>query len=265
MDCEEVRERLPDFLAGEIDRTARAAVEAHLAGCAECSGAVEMWAKLEALPDEQPSPASRARFDAMLAAYREAAEHAERSRRPFSFGGWLESWWPYRPAFQFGIAVACLIAGASAGHLLTSRGGGSQELARLREEVQDTRQLVAVSLLQQQSASERLRGVDFSNRVAQPDQEVLSALLSAVRYDNSVDVRLAAVDALRRYASEPQVRQGLLKALGGSQSPLVQISLIDLMVETRDRQAVGLLQQLKEDKAANEAVRQRASWGLQHF
>lgn len=264
MDCEEVRERLPDFLAGEIGPTARAAVEAHLAGCAECSGAVEMWAKLGALPDEQPSPMLRARFDAMLAAYREGTEQAERSRRRFSFGGWLESWWPYRPAFQFGIAVVCLIAGAAAGHLLTGRGEG-EDLARLREEVRNTRQLVAVSLMQQQSASERLRGVDWSYRVAQPDQEVLSALLGAVRYDSSVDVRLAAVDALRRYSNEPQVRQGLLQAMGGSQSPLVQIALIDWMVETRDRQAVGVLRQLKDDKAVNEDVRKRADWGLQHF
>jgi anti-sigma factor RsiW len=262
MDCDEVRERLPDFLAGEVDRTARAAVEAHLAACAECSGAVEMWAKLGALPDEQPSPALRARFEAMLAAYREGVEQTQRRR--FSFGGWLESWWPRRPAFQFGIAVVCLIAGGVAGRSLTSRGDGA-DLARLREEVQNTRQLVAVSLMQQQSASERLRGVNWSYRVAQPDQEVLSALLGAVRYDPSVDVRLAAVDALRRYTSEPQVRQGLLEALGGSQSPLVQIALIDLMVETRDRQTVDALRRLKDDKAVNEAVRQRADWGLQHF
>ena len=265
MNCEEVRELLPDFLAGNVEGTERAAIETHLGGCAECNAAVEMWATLGALPEEQPSPALRARFEAMVAAYGEGVRQAERPRRRRSLSGWLESWWPYHPAFQFGIAVACLIAGAAGGHLLTARGGGSQELARLREEVRNTRQLVAVSLLQQQSASERLRGVDWSYRVTQPDQQVLAALLETVRYDTSVDVRLAAVDALWRYAGEPLVRSGLLEALGGAQSPLVQIALIDLMVETRDRQSIGALRRLKADQAVNEAVRERAEWGLQHF
>jgi hypothetical protein len=107
--------------------------------------------------------------------------------------------------------------------------------------------------------------VDWSYRVTQPDQQVLAALLETVRYDTSVDVRLAAVDALRRYAGEPLVRSGLLEALGGAQSPLVQIALIDLMVETRDRQSIGALRRLKADQAVNEAVRERAEWGLQQF
>jgi len=251
MNCEEARERLPDFLAGSVEGTERAAIEAHLGGCAECNAAVEMWARLGALPEEQPSPALRARFDAMVAAYGKGARQA----------GWLESWWPYRPAYQFGIAVVCLIAGAAAGNLLT----GSRELAQLRAEVRTTRQLVAVSLLQQQSASERLRGVGWSYRLAQPEPQVLAALIETVRYDTSVDVRLAAVDALRRYAVEPRVRSGLLEALGGTQSPLAQIALIDLMVETRDRESIGALKRLKADQAVNEAVRERADWGLQHF
>lgn len=265
MNCEEVRERLPDFLAGSLEGTEREAIQAHLGGCAGCNQAVEMWATLGALPEDQPSPALQARFEAMLEAYREGLEQAERPRQRRSFSGWLESWWPYRPAFQFGIAVVCLIAGAAAGHLLTGRGGGNQELAQLREEVHNTRQLVAVSLLQQQSASERLQGVSWSSRLAQPDPQVLAALVQAVRSDSSVDVRLAAVDALRRYAGEPRVSSGLLEAMGGAQSPLVQIALIDLMVDTRDRKSIGALKRLREDQAVNQAVRERAEWGLQHF
>jgi hypothetical protein len=263
MNCEDVRERLPDYLAGTLEEAARPAIEEHLGGCRECGGAAEMWTRLGSLPEKQPGPALQARFEAMLAAYRAGAEQAERARPRFSFQGWLESWWPQRPAFQFGIAAGCLAAGLAVGYMATPGGGGRQELASLREEVRNTRQLVAVSLLQQQSASDRLRGVSYSYRVTQPDQEVLDALLHTVRYDTSVDVRLSAVDALRRYAGEPSVREGLLDALRRPQSPLVQIALIDLMVETRERQAEGILQQLKDDESVNQAVRQRAVWGLQ--
>ena len=238
MNCEEVRERL---LAGHADT----GIADHLAGCPQCAGAAEMWTKLSALPEEQPSPALARRFDSMLAAYSEGARNAGQS--------WLASWWPRQPALQFAIAVSCLCVGMFAG-----RWG----LGDMRDEIRSTRQLVAVSLLRQQSASDRLRGVSYSYRLTKPDPEVLSALLHAVRYDSSVDVRLSAVDALRRYASEPEVSDGLLQALPAPQSPMVQIALIDLIVETRERRAADLLRQLKDDKNVNEAVRERAGWGL---
>jgi hypothetical protein len=101
----------------------------------------------------------------------------------------------------------------------------------LREEVRHTRQLVALSLLQQQSASERLKGVDWSNRMTRPDPQVLSALLHTVNYDQNVNVRLAALDALHQSANNEMVRRGLVESLDRQTSPLVQIALIDLLVE----------------------------------
>ena len=59
------------------------------------------------------------------------------------------------------------------------------------------RQMVALSLMQEQSASERLRGVSWAMPRAVDDTEVLSALLTTVNQDPNVNVRLAAVDALR--------------------------------------------------------------------
>ena len=58
------------------------------------------------------------------------------------------------------------------------------------------RQLVALSLMQQQSASERLRGVSWAYQRGTIRREVLAALVSAVNHDTNVNVRLAAVDAL---------------------------------------------------------------------
>ena len=158
MKCDEVREYLPDFLTGESTGERRADVEAHLAICPECRKDVEMWAQMSAWPDEQPSAALRERFDAMLSAYRTGLDHAETPSRRFSFNAWLGSWWPSRPALQFAIALLTLAAGLLGGYGIASRGAGSGEMARLREEVHNTRQLVAVSLLQQQSASGRLQG-----------------------------------------------------------------------------------------------------------
>ena len=54
---------------------------------------------------------------------------------------------------------------------------GDPRVAQLRGEVSSMRQMVALSLLQQQSAGERLRGVSYAYQVPSSDTEVLSALL----------------------------------------------------------------------------------------
>ena len=110
-----------------------------------------------------------------------------------------------------------------------------------------------------------MQGVNYSTQVERPDPEISAALLHALRFDNSVDVRLAALDALRRYKDDRQVRAGLLTALQDQQSPLVQIALIDLFVEMREGDAKDRLRHIEQDTKVNPAVRQRAHWGIQQL
>src|SRR6266446_246058 len=69
MKCEEIAELLPDYLQKGLRGEQKAIVERHLESCAECSEVAGLWKKLALISDEQPSPAGRARFDAMLQAY----------------------------------------------------------------------------------------------------------------------------------------------------------------------------------------------------
>ena len=95
--------------------------------------------------------------------------------------------------------------------------------------------------------------------------EVLAALLTAVNHDPNVNVRLAAVDALRKFAGSPEVRNTLDQTLAGQDSPLVQIALIDLIVDVRDKGAAPSLLALERSPAANKDVKARAVWGLAHL
>jgi len=256
MNCEEFQKQFADYAAGK--RTA--GMDAHVAGCQACAEDVAMWARLDQWPDEQPSPALRERVADMIRAYRSGAEQGEKPRRPGWFG-----FLAMRPAFQFGVAVLCIAAGMIGGYEMAGGSRRSAEIAQLQDEVMKTQRMVALSLLQQQSATERLRGVSFSNRVESPDREVIQALIRTVKYDTSVDVRLAAVDALARYSAQPEVRRGILDALAEQQSPLVHIALIDLAVDARLTQAQGVLRNIENDPKMNRFVRERAKWGLQQF
>ncbi|HEX4716530.1 MAG TPA: zf-HC2 domain-containing protein, partial [Ktedonobacteraceae bacterium] len=248
MKCEQISELLPDYLQGNLSPGEHHKVEEHLGHCADCSEEVVIWRKLSLLPVEQPSPASRARFEAMLQAYQ-----AGRSNRPAATlenrtraSSWNLFHWLRSPLGAMAWSVALLAIGAYAGlHVAGSR-SHSQDLAAVQSELTSMKQLVVLSMLQQQSASERLQGVTWSTREEHLDPQVLSALLHTLRYDVSVDVRLAALDALGRHARQPQIHKGVLDSLQQEQSPLVQVALIDLLLEWRDRDAAQRLQQLEQ-------------------
>jgi HEAT repeat protein len=122
---------------------------------------------------------------------------------------------------------------------------------------------MAVSLLDQPSAVERLRGVNWSARLKKPNEETLQALLNTLNRDPNVNVRLAAIDALYLFYNYPLVREGLLQSFAKQTSPLVQVALIDLIIEMRERRAIESLKQLIEENTLNPDVKQRAEQGIQ--
>src|SRR5207244_10569381 len=106
-------------------------------------------------------------------------------------------------------------------------------------------------------------GVNWSYQIEQPDEQVLSALLRALDPDPNVNVRLAAVDALQQFARSTVVKRGLLDSLPRQESPLVQIELINLIVDLKEKQSVPVLKALLQNSELNKTVRERAEWGLQ--
>jgi hypothetical protein len=127
------------------------------------------------------------------------------------------------------------------------------------------RQLVTLSLLQQQNASDRLRGVTWSYRVEQSDSEVLGALLTTVNHDPNVNVRLAAVDAMHNFGDSPVGRHGLVQALNKQTSPLVQIAILDQLVDLHVKSAVPAISALKSAAGVNPEVKQHADEALKRL
>ena len=126
------------------------------------------------------------------------------------------------------------------------------------------RQLVTLSLLQQQSATERLRGVNYSYRAEPNDTEVLSALMQTMDLDPNVDVRLAAVDALRQFKT-PDARRGLVDSLKKQESPMVQIAIIDALAELKERSAAPAMRALLTETRTDDNVRKRVESVLNKF
>jgi hypothetical protein len=238
MNCDEAR----DFMATawKEDGQTEPAFQRHLETCAECSAEMAalggLWHRLADLPVPEPSLALHARWHATF-----ASMIPERRSGVF---------------WQLAFALACLVIGVLVGANLPRR--NSDEIAKLRE-------MVALSLLSQQSAGERLRGVDYTGSMQNMQPEVVSALIQAVAHDANVNVRLAAVDALSKVATHPGVVESLARSLPQQDSPMVQAELIDYLINAHDRQAIGTLQQLAARPNLNPAVLERTHYALQQL
>jgi anti-sigma factor RsiW len=270
MKCEEIGELLPDYLQGRLNSEQTAEVEKHLVGCAACGEEAALWQKLALLPEEQPSNALETRFKAMLESYQEGrlektSPSPEQSKTPVPMLWGLGNW---RQLPAAGIVWACLFL--ACGYFIGKNSdlgntATQPDINAVKQELAATRQMVALSMLQQQSASQRLEGVSWSTRLPDPDAKVLGALQHTLQFDNSVDVRLAALDALSRYAGRPEVRSELVDALQTRQSPLVQVALIDLLVDLHDKGAVQQFKKFQQDPMVDPTVKKRVDWGIQQL
>jgi uncharacterized protein (UPF0147 family) len=278
MQCEEVRNQFTDYLSESLAEPVRSEIQQHLIACESCRSEAQdlkgIWFKLDAIPTEKPDTAGmRARFDVMLEAYRQGMDHAPASTWWGSVNAWIAGFWPKQPALQVAMTAALVLVAVVAGRQyrpvvqspapppLTA----ATEVKQLREEVHDMSQMVALALMQQQSASERLKGVSWSNQIEQPDTEILNALLDTLMHDDNTNVRLAAVEALKKFGERQIVRKGVLQALEKKDAPLVQVALIDYVVERQDKESVDTLRKISQDVEVNENVRKHAEWGLENL
>lgn len=261
MRCEEIHAHLADHLAGSLPPDVAGEVAEHLRTCPACAAEAEAldetWQMLGDMPANRPdSTAMRARFDAALDGYQRGLTAQNGTPRAARFRAY---------GLQFAAAAAVLVLGVAIGRQTTPAVDVDPQLSLLRDELRDMREMVTLSLLQQQSASERLKGVSFTSQIEQPGSEVTRALLDALTHDSNVNVRLAAIDALKPLAAREQVRRGAIDALPRQTSPLVQIALIDFIVEKSGREATDTLRQLSSDPMLDQAVRARAARGLQQI
>ncbi len=270
MNCGEIQQLVVDYLSGNLATEARTKFEKHTAECESCRAELErlnaVWHAFAHVPEEAPSAEMSARFYAMLEAYKQGMQQSpsKRSLRA-RIAGILENWWPKKPAVQFALSLCLLMSGVLIGGVSNMRILGGGEMAKLRMEMTEMRQMFTISLLNQSSSSERLRGVSICSQIKKPSATLLETLVSALDTDENVNVRLAAVDALYLFSDLPDVRTALVRSMSRQTSPMVQVALIDLLVHIKEQRALDALRELIINNNIHPIVKDRAELGLQQI
>lgn len=295
MKCEEITSALIDLSGEDGDPALRKQVEQHLLTCEKCALDAQelntLLQRMETSPSRQPGPALRENFEYMLRSESEKLAAAGGLKGPLSAGRS-----PLRSSptgtsilrrmitgestigriaaiflvLAIGIWIGTRLPGSPSRRQVaaSSSSGGSPdspsrgEIAGLKNEVKDMKEALLFTLLKEESASQRLRAVSYTEDISNPDQTIINALVMTLNHDKNTNVRLAALYSLARYSDNPAVRDSLVRSLNIQTEPIVQIVLINLLTEMKEVKAIKPLRDIISNEKTLKDVRSMAEKGL---
>ncbi|WP_338874073.1 HEAT repeat domain-containing protein [Spirosoma sp. SC4-14] len=264
MNCENANEQFTEWLSNQLPDAERLELEAHLESCPDCQREAktmeQLWLRMDSLAAPEPSKQMRVQFEAMLGAYKETIQ-TEQENGLKSLLTKLRTFFISQPALRLAYGLLLMGAGALMGYWFTSQNSSTvayqQQIDTLSSQVQEMRQMMLLSLIDNPSASERLRAVSYTDEISQANNRVVDALLATLNNDPNVNVRLVTLEALARLANEPKVREGLVQSLVRQDSPLVQVALADVMVQLQEKRSIKPLQQMLRQEHLNDLVKNK--------
>ena len=213
-----------------------------------------LWEGLATMEVPEPSEAMDAQFFSMLHEHQEQHTPVTKTSGAKSFLDGL-FYWILKPQFAYGLLFVTLLGG-----FIFSR--GTQEVPKNVETVSSSetaqvREKLVLTLLEQNSANKRLEGVSEANKIGKVDEQVINALLRTLNKDPNVNVRLAAIESLTNYVDNPKVRQGLIQSIPNQESPIIQVTLANLMLALEERKSIAPFQQLLEKPELDTTVKKK--------
>jgi len=271
MNCKDIQVRLIDYLDQGLEADAMEAIREHLDTCAECrresAELQELLMAMKGSTPEMPPAELRERFDILLQSELNflvttniiqefpLMDNPEKPRTVrFS-----------SPAWRVAASVLLLVSGIGIGVALRSRPeqpAAPDQIAALRQEVKEMKEEVLFNLIDDESASQRIKAVSYAEGMASPDQSIIDALVRTLNHDKSVNVRLAALYSLSRFADRHNVRDSLVASLGMQNEPIIQVVLINLLAEKRETKAIAPIRNILTNKKTIKEVRDAAQRGL---
>lgn len=245
---------IADYLAGSLDPAGKKEVEELIAGgeidFLEFRELEKMHEDLGTISVPKPGKALSPRFYAML-------EEEKKSMRASWFQTLTEQLRKLVSELtmpRLAYAFILLIVGGFIGSQLN---GNQSEIEQLSQEMQTMKELMMVNMLEGASAADRLKAVNISSELPRADTEAIHALLFTLNNDPSVNVRVQAIEALKRWAENERVREGLVQSIAKQESPIVIIELADAMIELELKNSAPEFERLLEERELDFTVQQK--------
>jgi Putative zinc-finger len=267
MECHEVEQFLIEYLDGQLSPAIRAGIDKHLETCESCKQALEEYKILlhtmNNTVQEKPGPALREKFDIMLQSELNIAATARILQEEK-----VTSIAPVKkmPVFWRIAASVILVAlGIFIGTRLTPvsfQPKPSTEIADLKTEVKQMKEALMFNLLNDESASERIKAVNYAETMGNGDQKIIDAMFNTLNNDKNLNVRLAALYSVAKFGASQVVRDSLVASLSRQTEPIMQIVLINILTERKESKAIGPIREILLNKKTMKPVKDIAQKGL---
>lgn len=262
IDCKYCSNLLIDYIDKTLDKESTQLTREHLASCKSCQQELEqvflLVNDLKQIREEEPPAILREKFLEQIE-NEKASQPVKKIKVP------AKRIWLYNPFSQMAAGFALLISGVLLGLFLSTPKDNSNEVAQLNEELYKVKGMLFMSGLGQSSASQRIQAVNYTQELNHPDNEIISALIKTMDSDDNVNVRMAAMHALSKFTEQQSVRQALVNSLKTQEDALLQITLINILVEIQEENAIGIMKELLQKEETIDAVKQMAEKGLTTF
>ncbi|MCK9205338.1 MAG: HEAT repeat domain-containing protein [Bacteroidales bacterium] len=259
MNCKEIIELLPEFIEKSPGKDLPDEVEKHLSRCNACKDELKKLLHIEGLLSQVREEKVPAKVDF---AFRIMLEN-EKNTNNLSFTNRInQKHISLSILTKVAAGILLLISGGFVGYFIHPVENTSIEVSSLKQEMVEMKNLVILSLIKQESPSERIKAVSYIKEISKPDPELIEMLFSTLNSDRNVNVRLAAAQALSKYKDNREIAKGIVKSLETQTEPLVQIMLINLAVETRGDDVTPELNKLLNRSDLMDEVKSFAQKGI---
>jgi hypothetical protein len=257
MKCEEVDKMMIDYLDLNLDDDTRREIEKHLETCERCIDELKDTQELMNLisKDEMEKPDDSLKINFYHMLHSEIKKSEDRKTTSYSIP--VTPWYS-QGKYRVAAAVALLVFGTFIGMFvndLSTRTVATNEIKQLQTEVLDMKKSAMFTMLKEESSSDRIQAVSYAGEIGQADENVINVLTETLNNDKNVSVRMAAAYALSKFANQKEVTESLVKSLSLQTEPIIQVTLINILAERREKSAVGTVQKIIANKNTLKEVR----------
>lgn len=259
MEKNHVTNLLPEYLDHTLSKKEKERVEQHIAGCIQCKLELdEMKILFKAFEGESisvPTESLSAKFDKALQEEKMETTKVIPISSERRKAGWASN------MLKVAASVALLVASFQMGRFLQQE-KSNEDIAVLLDESLQFKQTAMLSLMENQSASKRIQGVNYIEEFSKPDETIVIALANRLLNDENDNVRLNAFEALSKFTASETVKTAFIEALKIEKNPSIQIAIIQALVQIQEKKAAAPMKKLLEQEDTQPFVKNEIKLGL---
>lgn len=258
MDCNYVQSLIIDLIDLKLEHAVSNKMSEHIKKCDLCESEYIETGKilhhLNKLETIQPSQELRSNFYKML------KDEQRKQKNVLKFKS------RHIQLLKTAAQIIILLAiGAIIGTQVTKTRIQNNEILVLKNQVQELNKNMHLTALSETSASQRIKAIQSVKNTTDVDDALLNALINTMNNDDNINVRMTAIYALSRYSQFEKVKHSLIESLHCQTDPLLQITLINILVNLNENRAKEPIQELLKNETIHESVKEQAKNSLQTF